>query len=133
MLQRIQTVHMLIAALLSAVFAYLYRPEALAFGRVYTYGMWAVAAVLAVNIFLYRNRPLQMRLNTLVILAILVFAGLRVYEAVASGGNAFSGEKALSKKDVLWIIPVVSIVFVKLANQAIKRDDNLIKSVDRIR
>jgi len=133
MLQRIQTVHMLIAALLTAVFAAVYQPATLAWAGVYTYGMWAVAALLVLNIFLYNNRPLQMKINALLMLAILVFAGLRVYEAVASGGDAFSGEKALSKKDVLWILPVVSIVFVKLANQAIRRDENLIKSVDRIR
>ncbi len=127
MLQRIQTLYMLVALLISATFYYIIPAGAYRFEYVYYWGMAGVSAVLFVNIFLYSNRPLQMLINNLIIFALIVLAGLRIYEAVTSGGTAFS------KKDVLWLIPVLSIVFVKLANKAIKRDESLVKSVDRIR
>jgi hypothetical protein len=31
------------------------------------------------------------------------------------------------------VIPIISIVFLALANKAIKRDEDLVKSVDRLR
>jgi len=127
MLQRIQTLYLLIAALVSATFYYVMPRGIYVYQDVYYWGMVALTALVFLNIFAYRNRPLQMRMNALIILGYLALVVLRIYEAVTSGGAAFS------KKDVIWLIPVISIVFVKLANSAIRRDEDLVKSVDRIR
>ncbi len=127
MFQRIQTLYMLIAVLIAATFYYVLPHEIYKFEYIYYWGMVGIAALLFINIFLYSNRPVQMFLNNLIIFALILLTGLRIYEAVTSGGTPFS------KKDVIWLIPVLSIVFVKLANKAIKRDESLVKSVDRIR
>ncbi len=127
MLQRIQTVYMLIALLAAATFGYAAVPVSDTWEWLYVDGMYTAAVILFFNIFLYKHRRLQIIFNNLVIILILVLMGLRAYEAFTSG------ESPLSKKDVVWLLPAVSIVFVKLANQAIWRDENLVKSADRIR
>ncbi len=126
MLQRIQTVYMLIAVLVTATFYYVL-PTGYVFFDYYLWGSILITLILFVNIFLYKNRLLQVKINNLVILLLLVLIGLRIYEAFTSGGTPFS------KKDVVWLTPAISIVFVKLANSAIWRDERLVKSVDRIR
>ena len=44
-----------------------------------------------------------------------------------------SGETVVSEKGIGIFLPVVSIVFLALANKAIKKDEDLVKSVDRLR
>ena len=44
-----------------------------------------------------------------------------------------SGETVVSEKGIGMLIPVFSIVFLVLANRAIKKDEDLVKSVDRLR
>ncbi len=126
MLQRIQTLYMLIAVLITAGFYYLL-PADYIFYPFYYWGSVATAVILFFNIFLYKNRHLQIWINVLVMTLLFVLIGLRIYEALTSGGTPFS------KKDVIWLTPAISIVFVKLANSAIWRDERLVKSVDRIR
>jgi len=127
MLQRIQTLYMLIAVLVSATFYYVLPRGVYLYVDVYYWGMVGITALLFLNIFMYSNRKLQLWINRFIIFALLILVILRVYEAFASGGAPFS------KKDAVWLIPVISIVFVKLANQAIMRDERLVKSADRIR
>ena len=43
------------------------------------------------------------------------------------------GEMEISEKGIGMFIPVLSIVFLVLANKAIKKDEDLVKSVDRLR
>ncbi len=47
--------------------------------------------------------------------------------------QTFSGETLVSEKEIGLVIPFVSIVFLYLANLAIKKDEDLVKSVDRLR
>ena len=44
-----------------------------------------------------------------------------------------SGETQVSEKGIGLILPIFSIVFLVLANKAIKKDEDLVKSVDRLR
>jgi len=44
-----------------------------------------------------------------------------------------SGEMQVSEKGIGLLIPIFTIVFVALANKAIKKDEELVKSVDRLR
>ncbi|MEP3383632.1 MAG: DUF4293 family protein, partial [Flavobacteriaceae bacterium] len=39
----------------------------------------------------------------------------------------------ISEKGIGMLIPVFSIVFLVLSNRAIKKDEDLVKSVDRLR
>ncbi len=84
--------------------------------------------LILINIFLYKNRKTQILLNRIAVFGFLIMLGLLIYQLGLS-----SGEMNFSKKDVGLILPVVSIVFLLIANKYIKRDEALVKSVDRIR
>jgi hypothetical protein len=83
-----------------------------------------------IGIFLYKNRSAQMRMGIFSIIAsifILVVAFLLVYNEADKLGDIEIYEK-------LGIgLPVLSILFVVLANRFIKKDDKLVKSMDRLR
>ncbi|MDP2059060.1 MAG: DUF4293 family protein, partial [Flavobacteriaceae bacterium] len=44
-----------------------------------------------------------------------------------------SGEAQVSEKGIGMLIPIFSIVLLVLANKAIKKDEALVKSADRLR
>jgi hypothetical protein len=44
-----------------------------------------------------------------------------------------SGETAVSEKGIGMFIPILSIVLIVLANKAIRKDEQLVKSADRLR
>ena len=44
-----------------------------------------------------------------------------------------SGETAVSEKGIGMFIPVIVVVLLAVANKAIKKDEDLVKSVDRLR
>lgn len=135
MLQRIQTIYLFLAALVSG-------------GLIFVLQLWRnngepvyveeVPAVLAlflasalvsiVTIFLFSNRKLQFVLGRLNIILNFVLLGLFVYWSLK-----VSGESQISEKGIGMLIPIVSIVFLVLANKAIKKDEDLVKSVDRLR
>lgn len=59
----------------------------------------------------------------------LILLGLFVYRSLTlSGGTA-----AVSEKGIGIYLPLISIVLLALANKAIKKDEELVKSVDRLR
>lgn len=80
------------------------------------------------TIFLFKNRKLQFVLNRVNIFLQLILLGLFIY-----AGLILSGESKISMKGIEIILPAISIVLFVLANKAIKRDEDLVKSVDRIR
>jgi len=129
MLQRIQTVFMLVALMLMIFYAYLgfmglIVPDCYRFTVIGGF----ISLLILINIFLYKNRNLQIKLNYLAIFVAIVLVGLSIYQ------NGFlSGEKQFSEKDIKLLVPVISIVFLLIANKYIKRDERLVKSIDRIR
>jgi hypothetical protein len=86
----------------------------------------ALLALLA--IFKFKNRKLQFVLNRLNIILNLFLLGSFVYRTLN-----ISGEAQVSEKGIGLLIPIISIVFLVLANKAIRRDEELVKSVDRLR
>jgi drug/metabolite transporter (DMT)-like permease len=94
----------------------------------YLIGGGVISVLILLNIFLYSNRKLQIRLNNLAIFVLIVLLGLSIYQV-----GFLSGEKQFSEKDIKLLVPVISIVFLLIANKYIKRDERLVKSVDRIR
>jgi ABC-type polysaccharide transport system permease subunit len=58
----------------------------------------------------------------------LILLGLFVYRLLT-----LSGETSVSEKGIGMFLPIVAIVFLVLANKAIKKDEDLVKSVDRLR
>ncbi|GET45819.1 DUF4293 domain-containing protein [Capnocytophaga felis] len=136
MIQRIQSVYMLIVAVVSGVFPLIFSLYTQAGTVVFAYRndiasgiLFAISAVLAIyGIFKFKTRQTQFVLNRLNILINLTLLGIFVYRVLTS-----SGESLISEKGVGIFLPVLSIVFLFLANQAIRRDENLVKSADRLR
>lgn len=82
-----------------------------------------------VTIFLFKNRQLQFVLGRLNILLNLILLGLFVYRLLGLSGETTT----VSMKGIGALLPVLSIVLLVLSNKAIKRDEDLVKSVDRLR
>lgn len=136
MLQRIQTVYLLLAALAAGLLP-LWLPlwSDAAAATVYAQGtLWisiafyASALLALVALLRYKTRQHQFVLNRLNILLNLFLLGSFVYRTLN-----LSGETVVSEKGIGLLIPVFSIVILVLANRAIKRDEELVKSVDRLR
>lgn len=136
MIQRIQSIYLFIAALISGVlifFVSLWSNEA---GEpvyvedvILALAMFLGSAVLSlVTIFLFKNRKLQFVLGRVNILLNFFLLGVFVYWTLT-----IPGEMEISEKGIGMFIPVLSIVFLVLANKAIKKDEDLVKSVDRFR
>ena len=136
MLQRIQTIYLLIAFVISGLLIFLFPIWKLNDGT----AVFAVSNVLfaclffgsailsVVAIFMFKNRKLQFVLGRLNIIFNFILLGFFVYQSLN-----LSGETEVSEKGIGMFIPVVSIVFLALANKAIKKDEDLVKSVDRLR
>ena len=137
MLQRIQTVYLLIAGVISATLCFLIPygegqdgVSLFAVNTPLVLGLFLGSGVLSfLAIFLFKNRKLQFVLGRLNIILNLITLGVFVYWILATSGEA----SVALEKGVGKLIPVISIVFIVLANKAIKRDEQLVKSVDRLR
>ena len=135
MIQRIQTVYLIIAALLSGLMPLWFPLWKLDGNAVYASDiLWiataffAVAGLALIAVFLYKNRKNQFVLNRLNLILNLFLLGFFVYRSLN-----LSGETTVSEKGIGMMIPIISIVFLVLANKAIKKDEDLVKSVDRLR
>ncbi|GAB5400588.1 MAG: DUF4293 domain-containing protein [Aureisphaera sp.] len=136
MLQRIQTIYIVIAALIIGALyvwfpalqdeagnAILSKEDPIILGL-----MGAVVLLCIVSILNFKKRQLQFVLNRLSIILNFVLLGVFVYRSLT-----ISGETLVSEKGIGMLLPIISIVFLVLANKAIKRDEDLVKSVDRLR
>ncbi len=136
MLQRIQTIYLLLAAGASAglsmFLSYAMDINGLALyvkDDTFLLGMFMGSAILSlVAIFLFKNRKLQFVLGRINIILNFILLGVFVYWSLT-----VSGETKISEKGIGMLIPIISIVLLVMANKAIKKDENLVKSVDRLR
>ncbi|GEQ85692.1 hypothetical protein ULMS_12000 [Patiriisocius marinistellae] len=136
MLQRIQTVYLIIVAFIMLALYYWFpviidnegnillgNKEPLVFGIIFV----SIALVI-ITILLFKKRQMQFVLNRLNIILNFVLLGVFVYKSLI-----LSGETLVSEKGIGVLLPIISIVFLVMANKAIKRDEDLVKSVDRLR
>ncbi|GAK77000.1 DUF4293 domain-containing protein [Nonlabens sp. Asnod3-H03] len=136
MIQRIQTIYLILAAAVSGGLIFLVSlwidgegNEVVAMDESSYFGAFVASALLSlVAIFIYNNRKLQTVINRLNILLNLILLGVFVYRLLT-----MSGETAVSEKGIGMLLPILSIVFLVLANRAIRRDEQLVKSADRFR
>ncbi|RKS02299.1 MULTISPECIES: DUF4293 family protein [unclassified Flavobacterium] len=80
------------------------------------------------SILSHAKRQQQFVMGRLNIILNLILLGLFVYRTLTA-----SGEAIVSEKGVGMFLPILSIVLLVLANKAIKKDEDLVKSVDRLR
>lgn len=136
MLQRIQTVYLLFAAIISAGLIFVFHLwttkegiEFFAKNDMLYFGLFLGSAFLSLtSIFIFKNRKSQFMLGRLNIILNFILLGLFVYQSLN-----VSGETNVSEKGIGMLLPIFSIVFLVLANKAIKKDEDLVKSVDRLR
>ncbi|MGX1929655.1 DUF4293 domain-containing protein [Flagellimonas sp. 2504JD4-2] len=136
MIQRIQTFFLLVVALVSGALPLVLSLwidgegiEVFAKTELWiSIAFYSSAALALISIFLYKNRQNQFVVNRLNMILNLFLLGFFVYRSLS-----LSGENTISEKGIGMLIPVFSIVFLVLANRAIKKDEDLVKSVDRLR
>ncbi len=91
-----------------------------------------VAVMATYTISLYKSRPKQIQLtNIAIMLNILLILGiLYLYIPLIKKNTGIEPEYA---KYLGIYLPVIALMFLVLANRAIKRDEKLIRSSDRLR
>lgn len=137
MLQRVQTIYLLIALFSAALFPYVVPLWKLDSGADFYFNQNLVYVVLfglstslsIVSILSFKKRQLQFVLGRLNIILNLILLVLFVYRSLNVSGEI----PAVSEKGIGMFLPVLSIVMLVLANKAIKKDEDLVKSVDRLR
>ena len=144
MLQRIQTIYLLIAAVLAGGIIYLlplwihnngdisYLNNLIQsndWKQISMVASFAISALLSlISVFLYKNRKQQIGINRFNIVVNFYLLGIIVYHLLI-----LPGESEISEKGIGLFIPVLVIVFLALANKSIIKDEKLVKSVDRLR
>ena len=144
MLQRIQTLYLLLAVLLSGGLAFFVPfwsdADGMPLGLIdmingednlliilpFTFILSGILSL--ITLLLYKNRTKQIIYNRLNIVINFILLGIVVYYLLM-----LPGEAEVSEKGIGVVIPLVVIVLLALANKAIIKDDKLVKSVDRLR
>ena len=91
------------------------------------FGLSTTLALL--SIITFKKRQQQFVYNRLNMILNLILLGLFVYHSLNISGET----PAVSEKGIGMFLPIISIVMLVLANKAIKKDEDLVKSVDRLR
>ena len=136
MIQRIQSLYLLIVVILGGVLPFWLNLWSDADGNAMfakddvlisaSFFGSALLAIVAISLFKFRKK--QFICNRFNIILNLFLLGFFVYRSLN-----LSGETSVSEKGIGMLIPVFSIVFLVLANKSIKKDEDLVKSVDRLR
>ncbi|HPW88980.1 MAG TPA: DUF4293 family protein [Kaistella chaponensis] len=129
MLQRIQTVWIFLA-ILGAVFLFVTGQDISLFGS--TPFITIICAVMILveffSILSYKNRKRQILLNTIsIFINALLLGSLAYWLLTLSGGMQFP------EKGIEPFFPFLSMICLFIANVFIRKDDRLVKSVDRLR
>lgn len=98
----------------------------------YLAGIAVLSCLVALySIFQFKNRMLQMKLgalNAFVIMAFVAIATLFIYQAENN-----MGFEARSVFKPGYFFPLAALILNSVANRFIKKDENLVRSVDRLR
>ncbi len=152
MIQRIQSIYLLVASiLLGSIFVYPIAELLGADGQLFIFnfnglsvenedGMYLLTiptvillvimvTISFISIFLYKKRVIQMRLNSFNIILMLGYMGLAYYY-IQNFSKQLNG---IVSYEITAIFPFVAAVLTYLAIRAIGKDEALIRSMDRIR
>ena len=144
MLQRIQTLYLIAAALLSGALVFLCSfwtlEETRTIGILETLvddrfliksiaiSFGASCLLSVISVFLFNNRERQFVLGRVNIIVNFYLLGVLLIQSLN-----LSGEMQISEKGIGIFLPICVIVLLVMANKAIKKDEDLVKSVDRLR
>ena len=95
-------------------------------------GTIILLALAAITIFLYKNRARQIQLTSIAVMLniLLILSVLFIYIPLIERRTGIKPDYA---GGLGIYLPIVSLMFLVLANRAIKRDDKLVRSSDRLR
>ncbi len=155
MIQRIQSVYLLFAALLTGALLFLTMAQMasedtfyqLAWRGVYqlkanheailVLPTWALAiltvsptVISGITLLLYKKRMIQIRLCALNLGLLLGLSGMIYYLATSTAKELNAGEISFS-----WplVLPIIAFILTVMAIRAIGKDEMLVRSLDRIR
>ena len=138
MIQRIQSIYLLLAIVSSGVlpiFLPLYTlksgEEVSVYSNLAYVFLFVFSTMLSImSLFSYKKRKNQFVFGRLNIILNFILLGLFIYRSLNVSGEAFT---EVSEKGIGMVLPLVSIVLLSLANRAIRKDEDLVKSADRLR
>lgn len=139
MIQRIQTLYMMLSAIATGALPFVFElwtlktdnqatAVFLTSSAIYLSLFGLVTLLAIISIFSFKKRQNQFVLNRLTMIFNFILLGFFVYRSLN-----LSGETMVSEKGIGMFLPAISIVLLVLANKAIKKDEDLVKSVDRLR
>lgn len=143
MIQRIQSIYLLLTAFVTGGMIFVFNLWIASEKKIFVVDLFSQGSMLLklipiafftssilaiVTIFLFKNRKLQFVLGRIIILINLFLLGLLIYLSLT-----LSGETSVSEKGIGMFLPILAILLLVLANKAIKKDEDLVKSVDRLR
>ncbi|KLT71360.1 DUF4293 domain-containing protein [Flavobacterium sp. ABG] len=137
MIQRIQTIYLILTFIVTGVLLFFVPLWTLNNGKafyfmqdqIYTVVLGLSTMLTIVSIISYKKRQNQFVMGRLNIILNLILLGLFVYRSLNLSGETLQ----VSEKGIGMFLPIVAIVLLVLANKAIKKDEDLVKSVDRLR
>ena len=134
MLQRIQTIYLLFVSLVQLA-GYIFLPDRLLYSGVSvevdeSYILFISNLLLIIvpfcNIFQFRNRKRQFVTNRILLLITL---GVLLNQCI----GYFNADHNETYQLLVCVFAMLTIIFLSLANKAIKRDEDLVRSADRLR
>lgn len=136
MIQRIQTLYLAVVVLVNIIgiffvniFGEALESNIFTLVKVFDKGTFFIFALLAtISIFSYKKRINQFVINRLNIIFNFFLLGFFVYRLLNLPGEGLPSEKGIGV-----LFPIISIVFLSVANKAIKKDEDLVKSANRLR
>ena len=140
MIQRIQTIYLILALVTTGILPFVFPiwnvsnngtlSEVYFFeNTVYTALFGLSTSLSLLSILFYKKRQHQFVIGRLNIILNLILLALFLYRSLNLSGETIM----VSEKGIGMFLPIVAIVFLVLANKAIKKDEDLVKSVDRLR
>ncbi|WP_288376141.1 DUF4293 domain-containing protein [uncultured Chryseobacterium sp.] len=129
MLQRIQTIWTLLAVL-AAVFLFITGQDVVFSDSLPLLTISCIVLVIigALSIFSFKNRKRQILLNTVSIIINVLLIGVLAYWLLNLSGGIHFPEKGIEP-----IFPLIAVICLLIANVYIRKDERLVKSVDRLR
>lgn len=154
MIQRIQTIYLLVVTLLMGFYffipfaTYTIEPQMVKYMLMATglsadgpqpegiYSIWALFILIVITfmipfitIFLYKKRMIQIRLCIVNVVLLVGLQGLLYYVVTAVSKQLV----ATPKYSIIFIFPLVSAILTFLALRAVAKDEALVRSLDRLR
>jgi hypothetical protein len=137
MIQRIQTIYLFLVFIITGALPFFIPLWTMSDGKSYFFMQSQIYTILlglsttltVLSIVSYKKRQNQFVIGRLNIILNLILLGLFVYRSLNLSGET----PAVSEKGIGMFLPILAIVLLVLANKAIKKDEDLVKSVDRLR